>query len=203
LFVKPNKIIRLLYPSIIWKKETSNKKIWLTFDDGPDPESTSWILSVLKEQKIKATFFLVGEQIKRFPKIFNKIKKEGHVIGNHSFSHLNGWKTCVKKYITDVERCQKLMPNNNLFRPPYGKLTPMQIIRLKKRYKIILWDILTLDYKKDINSNQIKINTLKNIENGSIIVFHNNNQSAYKLKPILKEIIIQLKEEGYKFDTTW
>ena len=203
MFVKPNKIIRLLYPSIIWKKATSNKKIWLTFDDGPDPESTSWILSVLKEQKIKATFFLVGEQIKRFPKIFNDIKKEGHVIGNHSFSHLNGWKTCVKKYIADVERCQKLMPNNNLFRPPYGKLTPMQIIRLKKKYKLILWDILTLDYQKDINSKQIKINTLRNIENGSIIVFHNNKQSAYKLKPVLKEMIIQLKEDGYKFDTTW
>ena len=188
---------------MIWKNKTHKKKIWLTFDDGPNPESTPWILSVLKEQNIKATFFLIGKQVKRFPKLFHKIKEEGHIVGNHSFSHLNGWNTCTNEYIQDVKKCQELMPCNRLFRPPYGKLTPIQIKKLKKKYKIILWDVLTLDYQKDITPKQIKRNTLQNIENGSIIVFHNNKQTKQKLKHILREIIVHIKQEKYDFSITW
>ncbi len=201
MFVKPNKLIRLFYPSILWKKK-AKKTIWLTFDDGPEDEVTEWILSVLKSENIKATFFLIGNQIEKFPNLFNDIIKQGHIIGNHSYSHLNGWKTENSKYLEDVECCQKLMPENRLFRPPFGKLSITQIKKLKKKYKIILWDILTLDFK-DITGEKIKDNVLNNVEGGSIIVFHNNRKSLHNIKPILKDVIIELKKKGFKFSNSW
>ena len=183
-------------------EKESKKTIWLTFDDGPEDEVTEWILSVLKSENIKATFFLIGNQIEKFPNLFNDIIKQGHIIGNHSYSHLNGWKTENSKYLEDVECCQKLMPENRLFRPPFGKLSITQIKKLKKKYKIILWDILTLDFK-DITGEKIKDNVLNNVEGGSIIVFHNNRKSLHNIKPILKDVIIELKKKGFKFSNSW
>ena len=121
------KFIQALFHSLVWRKETSNKEIWLTFDDGPEHEITPWILSVLKKEKITATFFLVGEQIEEFPELVGAIVKEGHTIANHSYSHKNGWLCAKEKYIADIEKCQELMPQNKLFRPPYGKITKAQI----------------------------------------------------------------------------
>ena len=140
MFVTTPKFIQALFPSLIWRKETNNKEIWLTFDDGPDPEVTPWILSTLAEEKIMATFFLVGQQIIQFPEIVTEIEKNGHVIGNHSFSHLNGWKSSNKIFFKDVEKCQELIPQNNLFRPPYGKLRFSQIQKLKhKSHKSLIF----------------------------------------------------------------
>ena len=203
MFVKPPKLLRKFYPSIVWSKKTDKKEVWLTFDDGPNPESTTHILHVLKKQKIKATFFLVGEEIQKYPELFEDIKTEGHTIGNHSYSHINGWKTKTQNYIEDIKKCNRLMPNNILFRPPYGKLTFSQIKKIKKNYKIILWDILTQDYKEKISSKKIKENVLKNITNGAIIVFHNNNKSYKKLYTNLEDIIINIKLKGYSFSTIW
>ena len=202
MFVKPNKIIRCLFPSLIWKrKEKKEKKVWLTFDDGPDPLTTPLILSILKKTKIKATFFLVGKEIENFPKLFKNIKTEGHAIGNHSYSHKNGWITSTKIYMKDFEKCQKLMPENILFRPPYGKINFWQIRKLKK-YKIILWDILSRDFVEK-NPSKVKNNVLENLENGSIIVFHNNKKSLFNINNVLEAIIIDIKEKGFKFSTTW
>ena len=142
MFVKPPKILRLFYPNLVWKKKEATKKLWLTFDDGPDPNVTPWILSALNSVEVKATFFLVGKQIEQFPELVNAIKKEGHLIANHSYSHKNGWTTENKTYFQDIEKCQKLMPENKLYRPPYGKLCFTQIQKLKKDYKLILWDVL-------------------------------------------------------------
>ena len=193
MFVKPPKIIRLFYPSLIWKKQEETKKLWLTFDDGPHPEVTPWILSVLNAEQIKATFFLVGKQMENFPELVNEIKKGGHLIANHSYSHKNGWITDNSTYFLDIERCQKLMPGNKLYRPPYGKLSFNQIYQLKKKFKLILWDVLSMDFNNSTTSSKIKNNVLNNIENGSIIVFHNNQKSFYNLKPILQETIAKLK----------
>jgi len=203
LFVKPPKIVRLLYPSLVWKKQTDSKKLWLTFDDGPHPYVTAWILSILKTENIKATFFLLGREIQKFPKIIKKIKEEGHMIGNHSYSHKNGWTTANKTYFQDIEKCQKLMPNNKLYRPPYGKLNSTQIHKLKKEYELILWDVLSMDFSNSITTSRIKKNVLDNVENGSIIVFHNNKKSFKNLKLVLKEIIVELKKRGYAFSTIW
>ena len=201
MFIKPLAFFRFFYPSLIWKKQ-GTKKIWLTFDDGPTPEVTEHILSVLKSEKILATFFLVGKDISNNLPLYEKIKTDGHTVGNHTNSHLNGWKTSTKKYIQDIEKCQKLMANNVLFRPPYGKITSRQIFKLKKKYKLILWDILSYDFKEK-NSYNLKRNVLDNISDGSIIVFHNNLKSYTLLKETLKDIIIELKKLGYSFSSSW
>ena len=197
------KFIQALFPSLIWRKETKNKEIWLTFDDGPDPDITPWILAVLKKENVKATFFLVGEQIEEFPELIGAIIKEGHTIANHTYSHKNGWLTAKEKYIADVEKCQELMPKNKLFRPPYGKITKAQIELLKDYYKIILWDVLSWDFQQNTSPKRVQENILKNTKEGSIIVLHNNQKSYKNLHPILEKTIQILKEKGFFFSTTW
>ena len=202
MFVKPPKIIRLFYPNLTWKKQTNSKKIWLTFDDGPDPDVTPWLLSCLKNERVKATFFLIGRDMEKFPEIVKLIENEGHVIGNHSYSHKNGWITNNNDYLEDVMRCQKLMPENKLYRPPYGKLSFNQINTLKKQYKLILWDVLSMDFNTP-SISKIKKNVLNNVENGSIIVFHNNKKSFNVLKESLKNIIRELQKKGFQFSNLW
>ena len=202
MFVNPSKLIQFFFPSIVWRKENSENNIWLTFDDGPTPEVTTYILQVLKHEKIKATFFLVGGQIEKFPNLVNDILSDGHLIANHSYSHKNGWLTSKKKYLKDIESCQELMPQNKLFRPPYGKITTAQISLLKEKYKIILWDVLSWDFSKKTTPKSVKKNVLKNTRNGSIIVFHNNQKSFRNLR-VLKETIQELKKQGFRFSTTW
>jgi len=203
LFSIAPKFIQALFPSLIWRKETKNKEVWLTFDDGPTPEVTPWILSVLKKENVKATFFLVGEHIEQYPELVGSIINEGHLIANHSYSHKNGWLTSKKKYISDIEKCQELMPKNSLFRPPYGKITKAQISVLKAKYKIILWDVLGWDFQQNTTPEKIKKNILNNTKAGSIIVLHNNQESFKNLQSILAETIKSLNEKGFSFSVTW
>jgi len=203
LFVTTPKFIQALFPSLVWRKQTLDKKIWLTFDDGPAPEVTLWILSVLKKENVKATFFLVGQQIEKFPELADAIIKDGHTIANHSYSHKNGWITNKEKYLEDIENCQVLMPNNKLFRPPYGKITTAQISVLKEKYKIILWDVLSYDFQQNRSSKRVQENIIKNTKAGSIIVMHNNLISFKNLQPILENTIQKLKAKGYNFSATW
>ena len=203
MFATTPKFIQALFPSLVWRKETLDKKIWLTFDDGPTPKVTPWILSVLKKENVKATFFLVGQQIEEFPELVGAIIKGGHTIANHSHSHKNGWLTNKEKYLEDIENCQELMPNNKLFRPPYGKITKTQIAVLKEKYKIILWDVLSYDFKQNTSPKKVQENIIQNTTSGSIIVMHNNQMSFKNLEPTLEKIIQQLKAKGYNFSTTW
>ena len=203
MFVKIPKFIQILFPSIIWRQKNYQNNIWLTFDDGPTPKVTPFILNTLKEEKVKATFFLVGEQIEQQPDLYNKIISDGHVIANHSYSHINSWKYNTVDYLNDIEKCQKLMPKNKLFRPPYGKISALQIRRLKKKYRIILWDVLSWDFSLSIAPNKVKKNVMKNTKQRSIIVFHNNQKSFRNLTSILKETIQELKQKGFLFSTTW
>lgn len=203
MLVKTPWLWRIFYPSIIWKKENKNKNIWLTFDDGPCPIATPIILKILQNENIKATFFLIGEKINENPKLYNEIINQGHFVANHSFSHKNGWLTTSKNYIDDVEKCQELMPTNYLFRPPYGKISARQIKLLKKKYKIILWDIFAWDFLKKNSSKKIKNNIIKNTTSGSIIVLHNNKKSIGKTHEILTEIVQELKKKKFTFSTTW
>jgi len=203
LFVKTPKFIQKLFPSITWRKENAQNNIWLTFDDGPHQESTPFILNVLKEEQVKATFFLVGEQMEKHPELLNQIISEGHIVANHSYSHKNGWLSNNSTYFNDIEKCQKLITENKLFRPPYGKISPLQISHLKKNYKIILWDVLSWDFSLYNTPKKVKESVLKNTVSGSIIVFHNNKKSFKNLQPILKETIQELKQKGFSFSTTW
>ncbi|KRO65131.1 MAG: hypothetical protein ABR81_00760 [Cryomorphaceae bacterium BACL11 MAG-121128-bin16] len=203
MFVKTPKFIQKLFPSITWRKENAQNNIWLTFDDGPHQESTPFILNVLKEEQVKATFFLVGEQMEKHPELLNQIISEGHIVANHSYSHKNGWLSNNSTYFNDIEKCQKLITENKLFRPPYGKISPLQISHLKKNYKIILWDVLSWDFSLYTTPKKVKESVLKNTVSGSIIVFHNNKKSFKNLQPILKETIQELKQKGFSFSTTW
>ena len=203
MFVKTPKFIQKLFPSITWRKENAQNNIWLTFDDGPHQESTPFILNVLKEEQVKATFFLVGEQMEKHPELLNQIISEGHIVANHSYSHKNGWLSNNSTYFNDIEKWQQLIPENKLFRPPYGKISPLQISHLKKNYKIILWDVLSWDFSLYNTPKKVKESVLKNTVSGSIIVFHNNKKSFKNLQPILNETIQELKQKGFSFSTTW
>ena len=203
MFIKVPKFVQRIFPSITWRKKNTKNNVWLTFDDGPTPEVTPFILNTLRKMDIKATFFLVGEQIDRYPELFNQIINDGHRVANHTYSHINSWKSKSSVYLNDIEKCQKFMPGNNLFRPPYGRITPSQIMRLKKKYQIILWDVLSWDFSLSISSKKVKQNVLKNTTEGSIIVFHNNEKSFNTLKKILEKTLIELKQKKISFSITW
>ena len=213
MFTKVPNFIQRFFPNIIWKKTTDEKKIWLTFDDGPEEEVTEFILKTLKKLNIKASFFLIGKNIQAFPELTKAIIKEGHVVGNHSFSHLNGFKSKNEEYIYDIELGQKLINEKlvemgktnkiKIFRPPYGRILPQQIKRLKENYKIVMWNIFSWDFKKNISPEKIYNNVIDNVVEGSILVFHNNNKSLNNLKVALEDTLVKLKEKGFVFSTTW
>ena len=202
MFVKTPSLTKYLFPSLVWKKNTDQKKIWITFDDGPDEKVTPYLINVLEKFNIKATFFVIGNQAKKHPELVKLIINNGHKIGNHSFSHLNGFSTNNNKYLEDVEQAKKYI-DSDIFRPPFGKITPFQIKNLKKDFKIIMWDIMSWDFKENIYPNKIYKNVIDNVENGSIILFHNNLKSYNNLKNSLEIILEKLKDKGYQFSTTW
>ena len=202
MFVKTPSIAKYLYPSLVWKKNTEQKKIWITFDDGPDEKATPFLVNLLGKFNIKATFFIIGSQAKKHPELVKLIINNGHKIGNHSFSHLSGYSTTNNKYLQDIEQAKKYI-DSDIFRPPYGKITPFQIKNLTKDFKIIMWDIMSWDFKENISSNKIFRNVMDNVESGSIILFHNNLKSYKNLKKSLETILEKLKEQEYQFSTTW
>ena len=202
MFIKTPSLTKYLFPSLVWKKNTDQKKIWITFDDGPHEKVTPYLIDVLEKFEIKATFFIIGNQAKKYPELVKLIINNGHKIGNHSFSHLNGFSTNNNKYLEDVEQAKKYI-DSDIFRPPFGKITPFQIKNLKKDFKIIMWDIMSWDFKENIYPNKIYKNVIDNVENGSIILFHNNLKSYNNLKNSLEIILEKLKDKGYQLSTTW
>ena len=200
---KMPKVFHWIFPSLIWKMKAEKKTVWLTFDDGPTPETTPFVLDTLKQYNVTATFFCLGENMEKNPEILKRIKEDGYSIGNHSYSHPNGFLTCTKAYIADIEKCKKLLPESNLFRPPYGKITPRQISKLKTQFKIIMWDVLAWDFNKTISAEKCIDNVVNNVESGSIIVLHDSNNTGAKLKQALPKILAKLKKNGYTFSATW
>jgi peptidoglycan/xylan/chitin deacetylase (PgdA/CDA1 family) len=185
---------RYLYCSI----PASEKVIYLTFDDGPIPVVTPGVLSILKERNIMATFFCTGENVKKHPDIFAEISGAGHAIGNHTFHHLNGWKTPPAEYVEDVLLCNDYF-KTDLFRPPYGKFTPIQYFILRKQYRIILWSVLSGDYHQGISKEQCLSNVMNYIRPGSIVVFHDSLKAKENLFYALPRFLDHFLEEGYRF----
>ncbi|MGA3014990.1 MAG: polysaccharide deacetylase family protein, partial [Bacteroidales bacterium] len=175
---------------------TKEKVIYLTFDDGPIPEVTPDVLNILKENKIKATFFSVGDNVKKHPDVFASLIAEGHAIGNHTFHHLNGWKTPPAEYLDDVNHCNELL-NTKLFRPPYGKVTPSQYFLLRKKYKIILWSALSGDYHAGISKEQCLSNVIESTGPGSIVVFHDSLKAKENLFYTLPRFIDHFLDKGF------
>lgn len=204
-WVKTNSIIKRLFFNQVWSIPNNDNKIYLTFDDGPTPEVTEWVLSTLKENNIKATFFCIGKNIVTNPDIYNQIIAEGHSLGNHTFNHLNGWKTSTKEYIENIEDCENVLQRkqntNKVFRPPYGKITLRQSKLVRKLgYKIIMWDVLSADFDQTISPDKCLENAIQKVTSGSIIVFHDSVKASVNLKHALPRAITQYKEKGFIFD---
>lgn len=191
--------LRFIYPQLLWHKSRDKQTLYLTFDDGPIPDVTPTILKILKEHKIKATFFCVGENIHRHPEIFDQILKDGHNVGNHTYRHLKGWETPKNNYLLDIEECQKLT-KSNLFRPPYGRATRSQYSELKKSFEIVMWDIMSGDFDASISPKKCLDNVIKHSKNGSIIVFHDNIKAKSRVLYALPIAIKHWLKEGYQFE---
>jgi peptidoglycan-N-acetylglucosamine deacetylase len=198
--VRPPFILRVFDGKYLtWYMPTSEKVIYLTFDDGPVQEITPGVLGMLDERNIRATFFSVGENVKKFPEIFAQISGAGHAIGNHTFHHLNGWKTPPAEYVEDVMQCNEYF-KTTLFRPPYGKFTPSQYFLLRKHYRIILWSVLSGDYHPGISKEQCLLNVVAHTRPGSIVVFHDSLKAKVNLFYALPRFLDHFLDEGYRFE---
>ena len=200
--VKTPKFVHRLFPKRVWAFPNSKNSVYLTFDDGPIPIVTPWVIKVLKQYKSKATFFCIGDNVTKHENIFQQIIEEGHSIGNHTYHHLNGWSTKTKDYINNCEKCEDTLnrvkdyksKSNPLFRPPFGKLTLKQSKTLQERgFHIIMWDVLSADFDAKISNKKCLENVLKNIQPGSIVVFHDSLKSYNKLKYVLPKVLDFLK----------
>jgi len=200
LFRTPD-FVRRMTPSVDWGDyKQTDRKVYLTFDDGPIPEVTPWVLDVLKRYDAKATFFCLGKHVNRYPELFERIIEEGHRVGNHTWDHPDAWKTDNVAYYKSVLRTEALV-KSDLFRPPYGRITPRQVRALRKRYKIILWSVLSEDYDRTQKPDQCVANVTGKVRSGDILVFHDSIKAAPNLQGCLEPTLDYLVAQGFRFET--
>lgn len=212
--VKTPSIVKRLFPRYVWDIPTTDKVLYLTFDDGPTPEITEWTLDILNQFNAKATFFCLGNNIEKHPTIFQRILDEGHAVGNHTFQHARGWKTKSEEYLAEVSRTQEIIDskivnrksppdsyrNVNFFRPPYGQITLKQGYNLLKLgYKIIMWDVIAFDWKDSISSEKCHENVISKAKPGSIVVFHDSLKASKNMQYALPKVLDYFSKEGYEF----
>lgn len=203
-FIKTPWWVKRIFSSYVWSIPGKDKVVYLTFDDGPHPAITPWVLDELRKYDAKATFFCIGNNVVQFTDVYNQIVKEGHAVGNHTYQHLNGWKTDATIYLNDIAETSKVIVSN-LFRPPYGKITSAQAKGLanamnSKSSKVIMWDVLSADFDKNISPEQCVQNVLKNVSPGSVVVFHDSEKAFGNLKAALPDTLKILKRKGYEFE---
>lgn len=221
LFTKTPSLLSSVYRQCLWKVDTDEKILYLTFDDGPIPEVTPFVLAELKKWNAKATFFCIGKNVNANPALLQQIISEGHSTGNHTFDHVNGWNCDNDAYYNSIEKCRVAIlqqtPNSKfqvpplpvdevdpksemLFRPPYGKLTPSQYRHIKNRYKIVMWDVLSFDFDLDITGEKVLANVLENANKGSVIVFHDSLKAKPRMEYALPRVLEHFTAKGFKFD---
>jgi len=199
-FIKTPQTLKNIFPAIVWDMPINGKTIYLTFDDGPTPNITDWVLDLLHQYGIKATFFCIGENVINHPEIYYRIKLDGHKVGNHSFTHKNGWKTDNFSYYKDILKCSEVV-DSDLYRPPYGRITKRQIKTLnQKRFKIVMWDVLSGDFDVKLSEKQCLQNVLSHTKPGSIVVFHDSVKAENRLKYSLPKFIEHYLDKGYRFE---
>ena len=190
---------RRIYGKVLWRKDSNKKVIYLTFDDGPIPEVTPWVLDVLDQYEVKATFFCVGENVWRHPDLYQEILRRGHRTGNHTYNHLRGFLTKTDQYLENIEKAAKYI-DSDLFRPPHGDLWRKQYLALNKKYQIVQWDLITRDYNKKLRGDQVLNIVKQHARNGSIIVFHDSLKAEQNMKYALPRSLAYLKSEGFSFE---
>lgn len=200
LIERPPRIFRLLFPGAIFRLPTERRAVMLTFDDGPIPEATPEILDILERYGVKATFFMVGDNVRKYPDLLEAVKKAGHSVGNHTMHHLQGLHTGSEGYLKDVEQAE-VLTGSSLFRPPHGLLRPGQLKKLRQTHRIVMYDLVTRDYSRHVNARGVVDNVRRLARPGSIIVFHDSLRSINKLRTALPEAIEWLRDQGYDFIT--
>lgn len=203
------KVVKKMFQNFIWNINSEEKTLYLTFDDGPTPEITNWVLSCLKKHKAKATFFCIGKNVEQHPEIFANILNDEHAIGNHTYNHLKGWNTKTSEYINDIKETTRVFDaknqkseirNWNLFRPPYGRIKSKQAkLLIGEGFKIIMWSVLSVDWNKNVTKQKCYDNVVKNAVSGDIIVFHDSIKASRNLQYALPKVLEHYSNLGYKF----
>ena len=196
--VRISPIARKYYPELIWSVETDEKVLFLTFDDGPTPHVTDWVLDQLKNYDAKATFFCLGKNVRDQPAIYQRILDRGHAVGNHTFDHAKGWFTPTFAYLKSVLRCEKYV-DSTLFRPPYGRIRKSQIRALLDRFRIVMWDVLSEDYNQSASPESCLKKVISQSKSGSIIVFHDSKKAQKNLSQVLPSVLDHFSSQGYVF----
>ncbi|MEO8583909.1 MAG: polysaccharide deacetylase family protein [Flavitalea sp.] len=201
-------LLKKMYPNCIWNFSKTDPTIYLTFDDGPHPVATPFVLDTLKAFNAKATFFCIGKNVAEYPQLYKRILNEGHTTGNHTFNHLNGWKTPDQEYIKNIMDARQYI-DSNLFRPPYGKISKFQVrlltaaenVKQKTVFRIIMWDVLSGDFDLTLSSEKCTLNVTKNAGAGSIVVFHDSEKAFSSLKVALPETLRYFSKRNYSFNS--
>lgn len=202
-FIKTPWIVKKIFSSYIWNMPTDEKNVYLSFDDGPHPEITRFVLDELKKYNAAASFFCLGNNVALYPEVYKQILEEGHATGNHTYNHPNGWETPLDEYLDDITQASKYI-DSNLFRPPYGRIKRQQAKKVRQAMgnessRIIMWDVLSLDFDTEYTPRQCLHNVVNNATNGSIVVFHDSEKAFPNLKYSFPEALKILDQEGYKF----
>ena len=197
---QPAVYLRWLYPRALWRMDRREKAVYLTFDDGPIPQSTPFILETLRRLSVKATFFMVGDNVRKYPGLYEQIVSEGHQVGNHTHNHISGFMHTLREYSFNVEKANAYI-RSPLFRPPHGWMRLAQYALLSRKYKVVMWDLVTRDYSKWLTAEDVVNNVKRYARPGSIITFHDSLKSIGKLQTALPESITWLREQGYEFKT--
>ena len=198
LIEQPPLLLRWIYPRALWRMDKNEKAVYLTFDDGPIPNITPWVLDLLDKYNIKATFFMVGDNVRKHTEEFRMVVVRGHRFGNHTFNHIRGFEYLSQNYLANTDKANEYL-HTDLFRPPHGYMRWVQYHVLKKKYRIVMWDLVTRDYSKRLTGPQVLAKVKKYVRNGSIITFHDSIKSEPRLKYALPRAIEWLLAQGYTF----
>lgn len=195
---QPSKFLRWLYPLALWRMDKNDRSVYLTFDDGPIPEVTPWVLGVLDHYGVKATFFMVGDNVRKHPDIFEMVKSRGHRLGNHTFNHIGSLRHSIHSYLRNVDHANAYL-QTDLFRPPHGWMKLEAYVAVRMRYKVVMWDLVTRDYSTRLNGRDVLLNVRRYARPGSIITFHDSLKSLDKILYALPRSIEWLQSQGYAF----
>lgn len=196
--LSPPKFFTNLFPGLIWRYPEEENKVYITFDDGPTELITPWVLDTLRRHGAKATFFCLGKKVEMHPDLFDRIKTEGHAVGNHGYSHIKGWENGTGQYIQDVDLANDFI-GSTLFRPPYGRIRPNQVRLLKNRYKIVMWSLLSMDYSRWVTPKRCANIVLNNLRPGAIIVFHDSVKAEANMRYALVRVLEEARNRGLEF----